>query len=431
MLTLIKREWEKVWREQTNRIFWKSLDHQGINVKIQDKRQFQPKVLHTEIQAKYEEQRRQRITPWTSVPKYQFKYEFHDVDVIYDCCHLILTQLHHNHVGNEVDKTRLDTFIKTFIPTFFEIDRDAFEERMNDIDDATPPSEEAEEETNTDADTTAVRSRRGGNGKKQNLLRGVLDRQKQVPRDDGGDESGATTPDVQSNDEDTPASTGTPTEQPRVDPAEHRWMAHPLSGNSTADLNLPFKRDTFHLYATSNIYCFFRMFEGLYERLCNIKSNEQRVHQDVSRAKVPKPAHELGLIDKTPADYFADTSPSTSYYKQIVQMCEDVVKQEIEQSHLEETLRRFYMRDGWQLYSFDKMLSAILRFALQILVSDNKDKSLDIINLFYKDRKEDETTHQNELTYRKQVEKFGKDGDIFRIRYVSLDNYPLPSINPR
>ena len=420
LLIPVKREWEKVWREQTNRIFWKSLDHQGISVKIQDKRQFQPKVLHTEIQAKYEEQRRQRIVPWTPVSKYQFKYDFADVDVIYDCCHLILTQLHHNHVGNEVDKSRLDTFIKTFIPTFFDIDRDAFEEKMNDIDDASPPSEEAEEEMNTDADTNAVRGRPGGNGKKPNLLRGVLDRQKQAQRDDGADDSGATTPDVQSNDEDTPASTGTPTEQPRADPAEHRWMAHPSSGNSTADLNVPFKRDTFHLYATSNIYCFFRMFEGLYERLSNIKANEQRVRQDVARARIMKPGHDLGLIDKMPADYFADISPSTSYYKQIVQMCEDVVKQEIEQSHLEETLRRFYMHDGWQLYSFDKMLGAILRFALQILVSDNRDKSLDIINLFYKDRKEDETTHQNELTYRKQVEKFGKEGDIFRIRYVSF-----------
>ena len=319
-----------------------------------------------------------------------------------------------------MDKTRLDTFIKTFIPTFFDIDRDVFEEKMNDIDDMTPQSEEAEEETNTDADAGAVRGRRGGGGKKPNLLRGVLDRQKPSQNNDVADESGTSTPDGQSNDEDTPASTGTLSEQPRADPAEHRWMSHPSNGNSTTDLNSPFKRDTFHLYATSNIYCFFRMFEALYERLSNIKANEQRVHQGISKAKMMKPAHDLGLIDKTPMDYFPDVSPSTSYYRQIIQMCEEVVKQELEQSHLEETLRRFYMRDGWQLYNFDKMLGAILRFALQILVSDNKDKSLDIINLFYKDRKEDETTYQNELTYRKQVEKLGRDSDIFRIRYVRM-----------
>ena len=397
---------------------------------MQDKRQFQPKTLHTEIHAKYEEQRRQRIIPWSSVPKYQFKYEFKDIEVVYDCCHLILTALHHVYPGNEIDKTRLDTFIKTFIPTFFDIDRDAFEERMNDIEDASPPTEEAEEEeTNTDAESTALRGRRGANGKKQDLLRGVLDRSKGVQNTG---ESGVTTPDAQSNGEDTPASTGTPTEQPRPDPAEHRWLSHPLTGNGSdvADLNVPFKRDDFHLYATSNIYCFFRMFQALYERFLNVKAGEQRVHQDVTKARLPKPAHDLGLIDKSPTDYFSDVGPSASYYKQTVQMCEEVVKSELEQTHLEETLRRFYMRDGWQLYSFDKMLNAILRFALQILVSDNKDKSLDIINLFYKDRQENETTHQNELTYRKQVEKFGKDGDIFRIRYVSLSVFATARIIP-
>jgi len=126
----------------------------------------------------------------------------------------------------------------------------------------------------------------------------------------------------------------------------------------------------------------------------------------------------LNLIEKKPSEYFTDVSPSANYYPQILTMCEDVIKGEEDLIVLEETLRRFYMSKGWLLFSFDKMLSALLRFALSILVSDNKDKSLDVINLFYKDRKEDETTHQAELTYRKQVEKLTKDGDVYRIRYV-------------
>lgn len=389
-------------------------------MKSADKRQFQPKVLQTEIQVRYEEQRRQRIAPWNNVPKYQFKYRFDDVDVIYDACHLILTHLHYMYSANEVDKTRLETFIKTFIPTFFDIDRDTFQARMSDIDDATPPNEEAEDDAANNDDASGGRSRRPGNVRKSNLLRGVLERGRQGQKEDSVLESKETTPDIHSNDEDTPASTGTPTENPtRVDETEHHWMNHPSTGNKTADLNVPFKRDDFHLYASLNIYCFFRMFEMLYARLSNIKSNERHVHEDVQRAKMAKTAHELGLVEKKPSDYFADTSPSANYYRQILAMCEDVVKQEMDAPLLEETLRRFYIDSGWQLYSFDKMLAALLRFALQILVSDNKDKSLDIINLFYKDRKDDETTHQAELTYRKQVEKLTKDGDIYRIRYVS------------
>lgn len=331
-----------------------------------------------------------------------------------------MTHLNESYQGTEIDKGRLETFIKTFIPTFFDIDRDAFEARMSDIYDETPSNEEAEEEAINNDDSITGRGRRAANGsRKANLLRGVLDRGRHGQKDDSEMESKENTPDI-SNDEDTPASTGTPNDNPpRVHEAEHRWMSHPTTGNKAADLNVPFNRDDFHLYSSLNIYCFFRMFETLYERLSKVKANEKHVHEDVRRAKMDKPANQLMMIDKKPSDFFQDVSQSANYYQQILTMCEDVVKGEIDGSQLEETLRRFYIDCGWQLYNLDKMLGSLLRFALQILVSDNKDKSLDIINLFYKDRKEDETTHQAELTYRKQVEKLTKDGDIFRIRYVS------------
>jgi len=412
-----QREWEKVWREQTNKIFWKSLDHQGIAAKKDDKRQFQPKTLQTELQIKFEEQRRQRLTLRTGALKFQLQYDFKDMNVICDACHLILTHLNYVH-GNEVDKTRLETFISTLIPTFFDIDRDTFQERMSDIYDTTPPNEEAEDDAMNIDDTSAGRGRKAVNGRKPNLLRGVLDRGRQGQKEDSVLESKETTPD-QSHDDDLPASIGTPSEHtPRADEAEIRWMSHPSTGNRAADRNTPFKRDYFHLYASLNIYCFFRVFQMLYERLLNIKLNEEQVRADVQHAELSKAAHELSLIEKKPSEFFTDVSPSANYYRQILTMCEDVVKQEEDLATLEETLRRFYMQKGWLLFSLDKMLASLLRFALAILVSDNKDKSLDIINLFYKDRKEDETTHQAELTYRKQVEKLSKDGDIYRIRYV-------------
>ena len=368
---------------------------------------------------RYEEQRRQRINSSYLVPKYQFRYRFEDVDVIYDASHLLLTHLYHSFTANEIDKSRLETFLKTFIPTFFDIDRDTFQAAMSDIYETTPPNEEAEDEA-ANNDDNAGRGRRGGKGKNSNLLRGVLERGRQGQKEDSVLDSKETTPDVHSNDEDTPASTGTPTDQPiRVDEAEHRWLSHPRTGNETADLNVPFKREDFHLYASLNIYCFFRMFEMLYTRLLKLKASEKTVKEDVYRAELHKPAHDLKLIDRKPSDFFTDVGPCANYYRQTFTMCEEVVKGELDAIHLEETLRRFYMDSGWQLYGFDKMLAALLRFALNILVSDNKDKSLDIINHFYKDRKEDETTHQAELSYRKQVEKLTKEGDIYRIRYVS------------
>ena len=136
----LKREWEIVWRDQTNKLFWKSIDHQNMNKA--DKRQFQPKALLTEIQLKSDEQKRQSVAKWNTVPKYQFLYHFDDAEVIQDTFHLILTYLQHSYTGNAVDQSRLENFIKTFIPTFFDVEGDSFHRKTSDVYHATPPNEE-------------------------------------------------------------------------------------------------------------------------------------------------------------------------------------------------------------------------------------------------------------------------------------------------
>ncbi|KAL9028473.1 MAG: hypothetical protein Q9196_003163 [Gyalolechia fulgens] len=408
------REWEKVWREQTHKMFWKSLDHQGVNAKTADKRQYQPKALHTEIQIRYEEQRRDKIVAWKAAPAYQLSYEFEDAEVIHDACHMILTHLYNSDKNNDEDKRRLEKFLTTFIPSFFGLDQEVLQGHMLDIHDSSPPNEEVEDES-INEDMSSGRTRRATNGRKGNLLRGVLDRGK-AGREINGRESKESTPDILSMDEDGAVSIDTSQEQPQVDMTTYRWMEHPSVG--AIDPKAPFRRDSFNLYASLNIYCFFRTFQMLYERLVNIKANEQQVHEDVARSNSQKVADDLNLVYKKPSDYFSDTSASASYYHQIVTICEDVMKQKTEMIHLDETLRRFYMMKGWQLYSYDKLIAAITRFAMQILVSDNKDKSLEIINLFYGDRAKEETTHATEIMYRKQVDKLTKDADIYRITYA-------------
>ncbi|KAL8972224.1 MAG: hypothetical protein Q9183_000663 [Haloplaca sp. 2 TL-2023] len=410
------REWEKVWREQTLRMFWRSLDHQGIQNKNSNKRQLQPKALQDEIQNKYEEQKRQFAIFGRRPPRFQLSYNFDDEEILLDTCHLVLTSLHNSdNKGNDDDKKRLANFLTTFIPTFFGLDQDAFQAHMSDIHDSSPSNEEMEDES-VNEDTASGRPRRAVNGKKSNLLRSALQRGR-PGKDLGGRESKDSTPDISSMDDDGAVSTDTPQEQPGpVDVMDYRWMEHPNTGN--IDPKASYTRQTFNMYASLNIYCFFRTFQVLYERLVHIKENEKQVHEDVGRANAPKAAHDLHLAYKKPSEYFEDTSPSANYYHQVLAMCEDVMKGKTEQSHLEDTLRRFYMMKGWQLYTYDKLVAAIVRFAQLILLSDNKDKSLDIVNLFYSDRAKEETTHDAEIIYRKQVDKLTKDADIYRISYT-------------
>ena len=430
----LQREWEKVWREQTQKMFWKSLDHMGIHAKIVDKKQFTAKTLTNEIQTKHEEQKRQRELPRTVVPKHQFEYSFEQAGVVLDATRLLLVFAEHTSNHTAADRQKLEAFLSDFIPKFFGFGAEKLEEGVGTLSYRSPPDEDMEDASPAPGESSG-RGRRGV-GKKTDLRRGVLERGRNgraTRADDGAPgaepESKETTPDVASAmDEDTNGTMDEATESsPAPDPNEDNWTAHPTAGAKRKSRplareippNEPFRRENYSLYCNVNLYCFLRMFQILYDRLLQIKRNESEVVEDVRRTRMPKPAHELRLIDKKPEDFFRNTGPGANYYQQVLEMCQEVIEQQTDISQLEEVLRQFYLRCGWQLYALEKLLGVIARFALLAVSSEAKDKGGEIVQLFYKDREREETTHQNEINYRKQVEKLVKDGDVFRIVFVS------------
>jgi paired amphipathic helix protein Sin3a len=311
-------------------------------------------------------------------------------------------------------------FIKDFIPIFFGMDRDTFHIYMNEVSNGTSPTEEIVDDESMVVEDSASRSRRGGNGKKLDLLRDVLERrgEKGTVGDGSTSVSRDGTPDAI-----LVPSTPIPDPTEPFDVAELRWMEHPGLGNFNLQreytLNQSYEKKVHHLYSNLTVYCFFRTFEILYGRLLKIKLHEKDAHEDVRRALLSKAAHDLGLMDKMPTDFLYDCDPKANLYQQIVRMCDEVLKGEMEPAHLEETLRRFYLKSGYQLYNLEKICGGVARFAGAIFNSDPKDRSADIINLFFKERDREETTHNQEIQYRKQVERLVKEGDIYRITYVS------------
>ncbi|EOD48752.1 putative transcriptional repressor sin3p protein [Neofusicoccum parvum UCRNP2] len=415
-----QREWEKVWREQTQRIFWKSLDHQSASAKAADKRQFQAKTLQNEIQVKYEEQKRQREMQGLSVPKYQFEYSFSDIDVLLDASRLLLAHAEHS---NSTDSHRLYGFIKEFVPLFFGLNATKFEQSIG-----SPQADSTDDEMGGMDDSS--RKSLKINGKKDDLRRGVLDpvRSGRASRKDADDSNASvsrgSTPEAGSAADEEMGEDGEVNTSLPKDTTSDRWLEHPTGGNNVDLSDIapdgPYKRDVYNMYCNLPIYCFFRMFVILYERLSNLKQNEDHVHELVDRAKHAKPALDLNLIDKRPEDFFRDTSGNANFYQQVLEMFMDQIRGDAEMPQIEETLRRYYLQTGWQLYSFDKLLSSLVRFAFALLSSDAKDKTWDIYQLFRKDRSQEETTHDAELNYRRTVEKYSKDGDVYKISYDQL-----------
>jgi paired amphipathic helix protein Sin3a len=422
---LAQREWEKVWREQTQRMFWKSLDHQFVNTRTVDKRALQLKVLQAEIQMKHEEMKREDKQVPGVMHKPQLEYSLEDTDVVLDLAHLLLV---HVDQAMSTDTPRLIPFIKEFVPLFFGLDVDWFNSQINARVSATdtPVNETADDYASGAEDATPSRGRKT---KSNNLLRSALDRggRGRVNRKDRDESnasaSRASTPDVASIADDEMVVDTAEESDPKPESAASRWLEHPAVGNVLGDKSVDpgeaYTRQTFRMWSNTPIYGFIRLFVMLYERLLKLKLGENECRETVKKAKTQKPAVELGIVDKQPQDFFDDVSQNADYYRQMLDKFVRCFTGELDFADIEETLRRFYLQSGYPLYSLDKIITQLSRTAANVLNSEGKDKSYDIYQMFKRDRVKETTTAQQQTDYRKSVEKMLKDGDLYRIDYVS------------
>ncbi|KAI0869958.1 hypothetical protein GGS24DRAFT_477105 [Hypoxylon argillaceum] len=418
-----QREWEKVWQAQTEIMHLRSLDHMGIQVKQNDKRSLSAKHLVDVIKTKHEEQRRLRSTK-DQVSRFQFAYDLGDEDVLlYLVRFMVLFGMHNGH-HSTAEKERIVDFFESFIPQFFELPEDKVQERLNDID---RDSGEEDAEDQLPAELTNGRSRR--NGKRSDLLRGVLDpgRNTTKPRarkeESAASGSKETTPDVGSANEEEMVDA--PEDQAPSDLSNERWLptiprATVVKGDTSlldADGELKadgfFPRPWYNFFCNQTIYVFFSIFQTLYRRLKEVKESRDSVLTAITRLKSKKPAKELG-ITVNEMNYFDENDPA-SFWPKTVELIEDYITGEIDETRYQEVFRHYYLKKGWKLYTILDLLKTLCRLSLTCTSSDAKEKTPDLIQQFLNSRQQEETSYQTEISARKFAEKCIKDGDMFVI----------------
>jgi paired amphipathic helix protein Sin3a len=416
-------------------MYLKSLDHMGLHVKSADKKNFAMKHLIDSIKTKHEEHRRQRMTKVKGMPS-QFVYEFTDKSVIVDVLRIMIFYVNNSSQHNSAERRRISEFFEKFITTFFDIPEDLVADRTRDIDRGTPDD---------DLDDVAPselpngRGRRANNVKRTDLRRGVLDKARNGTRGRGIKEDSATgskesTPDVDSVIDD---DAGEVTEdQAATEVTNDRWLALPGAATvqgtkplDAADLELiadqPFKRDFYSLFCNSTIYVFFSIFQTLYRRFKEIKESEDEAGQEVKRARVAKPAKEIGLLDDQ-TDYYGPLD-GEQYYARTLNLVEDFIAGDLEEAKYQDFLRHYYLRKGWQLYTVMDLLKSLCRQAVVCSSTDAKERTPDLIEQFYHDKESKETSFNAEINLRKQADKYIKDGELFVIRWVCRSSSSLPS----
>ncbi|ORY82379.1 hypothetical protein BCR35DRAFT_303785 [Leucosporidium creatinivorum] len=116
------REWNRVWRESDAKNFWKSLDHQGIAQKANDKRVLTNKALVTEIETIKRAQKQRAAgfgRPLSSPLTAQFVYDVSDREAIFDSTRLLFSYLDRANGFSNNDKDKIDAFLRNFLPLLF------------------------------------------------------------------------------------------------------------------------------------------------------------------------------------------------------------------------------------------------------------------------------------------------------------------------
>uniref|UniRef100_A0A7N9APV8 Paired amphipathic helix protein Sin3a n=1 Tax=Mastacembelus armatus TaxID=205130 RepID=A0A7N9APV8_9TELE len=142
-----QRGFNKIWREQNEKYYLKSLDHQGINFKQNDTKVLRSKTLLNEIEMLYDDRQEraseENATPPSSGPHMTLTYD--DSQILEDAAALIIHHVKRQVGIHKEDKYKIKQIIHHFVP-------DLLFARRGELSDVEEEEEEEEEDLEMDQD---------------------------------------------------------------------------------------------------------------------------------------------------------------------------------------------------------------------------------------------------------------------------------------
>uniref|UniRef100_A0A667XIR6 Paired amphipathic helix protein Sin3b n=1 Tax=Myripristis murdjan TaxID=586833 RepID=A0A667XIR6_9TELE len=356
----------KIWREQYEKAYLKSLDHQGVNFKQNDMKALRSKSLLNEIESVYDERQEQSTeeggvghqgrngsgsgSASSSEPHMVFTYE--DKQILEDAASLIIYHVKRQPTIHKDDKDHIKRIIQHFVP-------DLFFARRGELSDT-------EEWTDEEPEPEEGGERGGGGGasqpQPQQQLNGESRRRRCSPPQPADTETGSAVPGEKVD--------------LRDPEAEHQKE---LDGV----YNL--------FFVNNNWYFFLRLHQTLCSRLLRVyrqaerqllehraeQSRERLLMAEGRRDKACDLAMELRL--KQPSEVELE-----EYYPAFLDMVRSLLDGNLESTQYEDTLREMFTIHAYIGFTIDKLIHNIIR-QLQHLVSD--EVCLQVADLYLAERK--------------------------------------------
>ncbi|XP_042198679.1 LOW QUALITY PROTEIN: paired amphipathic helix protein Sin3b [Callorhinchus milii] len=384
----------KIWREQYEKSYLKSLDHQGVNFKQNDTKALRSKSLLNEIESVYDERQEQNSEegcPGVNGPHLTFVYE--DKQILEDVASLLVYHVKRQPTIQKEDKDHIKRIIYHFVPDLFFSRRGELSESESSTDDELESDQRHSQDSNRH-----------------------------------GRENGTS---------------------PQSSVAEERLDLRDTMAEHQKNVD-----DVYNLFfVNNNWYFFLRLHQILCYRLLRIyrqaekqlleyqlEKEREKLFQEGRKEKVSDPAVELRLKQQSEIEL-------EEYYPAFLDMVRNLLDGNIEPTQYEDTLREMFTIHAYIGFTVDKLIQNIVR-QLQHLVSD--DVCVQATELYLSERKRGAAggalTSQCvratlEAAYQVKAERIMPDENCFKIMFIQskgqvtmtvelLDTEEAPSDDP-
>uniref|UniRef100_A0AAQ4RWQ8 Paired amphipathic helix protein Sin3a n=1 Tax=Gasterosteus aculeatus aculeatus TaxID=481459 RepID=A0AAQ4RWQ8_GASAC len=371
-----QRGFNKIWREQNEKYYLKSLDHQGINFKQNDTKVLRSKSLLNEIESIYDERQEQASEENAGPPAGpQLTLAHEDSQILEDAAALIIHHVKRQTGIQKEDKYKIKQIIHHFIPDML------FSQRGELSDVEEEEEEELEEELEEDEETHPE----GGASKKHNGVPG------------GGSPS----------------------------------KSKLLFSNTAAQKLRGCDDDAYNLfYVNNNWYIFLRLHQTLCSRLLRLYGQAERQIQEevkerdwerevlgLKKEKSDNPATQLRL--KEPMDIEVE-----DYYSAFLEMVRNLLDGNMEASQYEDSLREMFTIHAYTAFTMDKLIQSIVR-QLQHIVSD--EICIQVTDLYLSESASganggtastQSSRSPAEATYQRRAEQLMSDENCFKVNVM-------------
>ncbi|KAL1743974.1 hypothetical protein HDZ31DRAFT_39684 [Schizophyllum fasciatum] len=394
-----QREWNKVWREVDARNYAKSLDYQALAVRAADKRATAPKTLVQQITAARDEQavaRANLVDPLfaRTRPRHQMEFVVEDPQVLQDALKLTLSFVDRTQAQVPFsERRRIEAFLRAFVPLFFMLDPVAFNNAFVVVGEA-GESEASEDAADDDGESVASGGSRASRGRKT----AAGDLRKKLLKSEQAKSTGSTR--VTRSRGDASPVPGSRLASPA--PADDEALAEAAAAQKRKG-----RKNMF--YTNTTFYCVLRLIEIIYSRLALFKSLS--MEGDPSQP----PPNNFGYSSETMS--ITERTTVDHYYDLLLDSCERLFDNEIEQPAFEEQMRfMFGIKNAHKIFTIDKVIGALVK-QVQAVLADTK--SQELLENLKRERSVTSPTVQDQINTRHNAEKIlGPDENLFRIDWI-------------